>query len=68
MASKFTTVNGGDKYLKEPKQKPKMDKLKALDKASRTAKDAPHILKEGYKKQIGQTRFCTSPALIDTAQ
>jgi len=39
-------------YLKEPKQKPKMDKPKALDKASRTAKDATHILKEGYKKQI----------------
>ena len=56
MASKFTTVNGGDKYLKEPKQKPKMDKPKALDKASRTAKDATHILKEGYKKQIRETQ------------
>jgi len=33
-----------------------MDKPKALDKASRTAKDATHILKEGYKKQIRETQ------------
>ena len=52
----FHAANGGENLLKEPKQKPKMGKPKALDKATRTAKDATYILKEGYKKQIRETQ------------